>query len=60
MSDYEKVLAYLRQRCEEVRGEWNGDEPGKQEDNAHLATHLLELLQQADLAKEEFHNHDLV
>lgn len=53
MSDYEKVLAYLRQRCEEVRGQWNGDEPGKQEDEANLATHLLELLEEVDSAVKE-------
>ena len=53
MSDYEKVMQFLRQRCKQVRGEWNGDEPGQQEDNAHAATELLELLDEVDkLVKE--------
>jgi len=53
MSDYEKVIVFLRQRCHEVRGEWNGDDAGQQEDNAHLATHLLELLEEVELAVKE-------
>lgn len=53
MGDYERVLEHLRKRCKEVRGEWNGDEPGEQEDHAHLATHLLELLEEVDLAVKE-------
>jgi hypothetical protein len=48
MSDYEKVLEYLRQRCLEVRGEWNGDEPGQLEDDANTATELLKLLDEVD------------
>lgn len=53
MSDYEKVLEYLRTECFKIRGVWNGDEPGEQEDRAHLATHLLELLDEVDLAVKE-------
>lgn len=53
MTDYEKVLEYLRQRCKEVRGEWNGDESGQLEDEANKATELLELLKEVDdLVKE--------
>ena len=37
MSDYEKVLEHIRNRCNEIKGEWNGDEPGKQEDAAMAA-----------------------
>ena len=48
MSDYEKVLEYLRQRCEEIRGEWNGDESGKQEDQSNAAEELLRLLEEVD------------
>lgn len=53
MSDYEKVLEYLRKRCKEIRGEWNGDEPGQQEDRAHQATELLELLAEVDTLVKE-------
>jgi len=53
MSDYEKVLEYIRHRCLEVRGEWDGDEPGQLEYNAHTATELLKLLEEVDkLVKE--------
>ena len=53
MSDYEKVMEYLRDECLKIRGIWDGDNPGKQEDDAHLATHLLELLEEVDLAVKE-------
>jgi hypothetical protein len=53
MSDYEKVMEYLRTRCDEIMGEWDGDFPGQQEDNAHNARELLELLNNVDeLVKE--------
>jgi hypothetical protein len=53
MSDYEKVMEYLRTRCDEIMGEWDGDFPGQQEDNAHAARELLELLNNVDeLVKE--------
>jgi hypothetical protein len=48
MTDYEKVLEYLRQRCLEVRGEWDGDESGKREDQANAAEELLKLLLEVD------------
>lgn len=32
MTDYEKVMLYLRTRCYETRAEWSGDEPGEKED----------------------------
>lgn len=53
MSDYEKVLNYIRRRCEDIRGEWDGDSAGEQEDNASSASELLELLAEVDrLVKE--------
>lgn len=53
MTDYEKVVAYLRQECEQIRGEWNGDEAGKQEYRADQATELLELLDKVDELMKE-------
>lgn len=29
MTDYEKVMLYLHDRCNEIESQWNGDEPGK-------------------------------
>lgn len=53
MSDYEKVMIHLRARCDEIMGEWNGDEPGEQEDRAEGAEELKELLDDVDkLVKE--------
>lgn len=49
MSEYETVLAYLRERCVEVRGQWNGDEAGYQEHRADMSAELLELLDQIDV-----------
>lgn len=53
MSDYEKVMQHLRNRCNEISGEWNGDESGKQEDRASAADELLELLENVDLIVKE-------
>lgn len=53
MSDYEKVMRHLRTRCNEISGEWNGDESGKQEDRAHAADELLELLENVDSIVKE-------
>ena len=53
MSDNEKVLEHMRNRCNEIKGEWNGDEPGKQEDAAMAADELLEKLEEVNqLVKE--------
>lgn len=53
MSDYEKVLKHIRLRCEEIMGEWNGDEAGEQEIRADGAKELLERLSEVDdLVKE--------
>ena len=53
MSDYEKVVEHIRNRCNEIKGEWNGDESGKQEDTAMAADELLEKLNEVnELMKE--------
>ena len=53
MSDYEKVLEHIRNRCNEIKGEWNGDESGKQEDVAMAADELLEKLEEVDALVKE-------
>ena len=53
MSDYEKVIEHIRNRCNEIKGEWNGDEPGKQEDSAMAADELLEKLEEVDQLMKE-------
>ena len=53
MSDYEKVLEHIRNRCNEIQGEWNGDEPGEQEDRARAAQELLETLVGVDELMKE-------
>ena len=35
-------LNKIKKWAEEIAGEWNGDEPGRQEDRAHQATDILE------------------
>jgi len=53
VSDYEKVVAYLRQRCDEIMGEWDGDNPGSDELRTGFAQDTLELLERLDeLVKE--------
>lgn len=35
-------LATLRRHCEEIAGQWNGDESGTQEDAATCANEIIE------------------
>ena len=49
----ELTLNELTNKCEEIMGEWNGDNSGKQEDRANAASELLsELSKVLDLYKE--------
>lgn len=52
-TDYEIVRDYLRQCAIEIRGAWNGDEAGDQEDRAYAATELLEALDEVDKRVKE-------
>jgi hypothetical protein len=38
------TLNELTNKCEEIMGEWNGDDSGKQEDRANAASELLTTL----------------
>ena len=45
MTDAEFQVSYVNDIVEwasEIAGEWNGDEPGSQEDRAHLANDIIE------------------
>lgn len=53
MSDYERVIKYLRDEAIRIRGEWNGDDAGVMEDRAYAASELLELLAEVDERVEE-------
>jgi uncharacterized protein Yka (UPF0111/DUF47 family) len=39
-------LDKLAEMLEEISGEWNGDEPGLQEDMAHAATEAIEKIEE--------------
>lgn len=36
------TLDMIYKMCGEISGEWNGDEPGTQEDRAYIATETME------------------
>ena len=38
----EKALQEIIRYAENVAGNWNGDNPGVQEDNAHIANEIIE------------------
>jgi len=42
MSNYILTLDFIKKHCEEVAGQWNGDESGKQEEDAETAIKVLE------------------
>lgn len=56
MIDYmfaEYQLNDLIEATQQIAGEWNGDEPGTQEDQAHLANDIIEKATELrDLIKE--------
>lgn len=35
-------LSELIKECEEISGRWNGDNPGYEEDQAHIANDIIE------------------
>jgi hypothetical protein len=41
MNKYEQMLKELKERMQTLAGAWNGDEPGVQEDTAHLAMDII-------------------
>lgn len=48
----EKLLA-LKKEAEEISGNWNGDDPGYAEDQAHIANDIIEKVDELlDLIKE--------
>lgn len=49
------TLEYLKQEAEEIVGAWNGDNPGTQEDRAHVANQLLEKITEIEALISELH-----
>lgn len=39
------TLDQIYKMCGEISGEWNGDEPGEEEDRAHIATETAEYIE---------------
>lgn len=58
MSDYKKVMAHLREQCEEIKGEWDGDQPGVKEERAQAADELLKATHTVDLLVKELENNN--
>jgi len=46
-------LANLRDYAEEIAGEWNGDEPGIQEERAECANEIIEKIDELVLLLKE-------
>lgn len=46
-------LKQLKERMEYISGEWNGDEPGRQEENAHIAEEVIQKIDEIDKLLEE-------
>lgn len=42
-------LEKLQARMDEIAGQWNGDLPGRQEDNAHIALEVIEHIKEINL-----------
>lgn len=48
-----KTLKELKEEMVEIQGEWNGDEPGTQEDRANIASDVLESIKNIEELLEE-------
>ncbi len=46
-------LEGLKNEMEHIAGEWNGDEPGRQENNANIAEEVIEHINEINLLLEE-------
>jgi len=42
MEQYIDVIKDMIKEAEEIGALWNGDNPGKQEDNAHIAQEIID------------------
>lgn len=52
----EKELLELRNKMNEVAAAWNGDNAGKQEDRATVASDILQKIDELEELLEEFNN----
>ncbi len=52
----EKTLNKLKEYMEEIAGQWNGDESGSQEDNAHIALEVIEKIDEIEKLLEELNS----
>lgn len=43
-----KTLSEIKKIAENIAGCWNGDNPGTQEDNAHVANDILETVKKLE------------
>ena len=52
----ETQLKQMKEHFEEIAGQWNGDEAGSQEDKAHEANDITEMLDSLIKKIEDFEN----
>ena len=52
----EITLSAIRKEVEDVAGKWNGDESGTQEEKAHCAVEIIDLLDRLEVLIEELNN----
>jgi hypothetical protein len=45
---YILTLDFIKQHCENVQGEWDGDNPGLAEERAQTATEILEKVKEIE------------
>jgi hypothetical protein len=43
----------LKTKMEEISGDWNGDEPGLQEERAHIANDIIEKIEEIEELMKE-------
>lgn len=52
-------LLKFKARIEEIAGEWNGDLPGRLEDQAHICEEILEHVKQIEVLIKELEENSL-
>lgn len=55
-TNYILTLDFIKKQCEEVGSQWNGDEPGREEEQAAAAVEILQCIKQIERLLPEIIN----
>jgi hypothetical protein len=53
---YQTALKAMKRHMEDIAGQWNGDEPGRDEDRAHAASEAIACIESLEALLEELND----